>query len=54
MVYKFFDKESKGSGVNIEVRHNEQLAEELSKPIIRNVKKEPFVQDLKIVFGVLV
>ena len=54
MVYKFFDKESKGSGVNIEVRHNEQLAEELSKPIIRNVKKEPFVQDLKIVFGMLV
>ena len=54
MVYKFFDKKSKDSGVNIEVRHNEQLAEELNKPIIRNVKKEPFVQDLKIIFGVLV
>ena len=25
MVYKFFDKKSKDSGVNIEVRHNEQL-----------------------------
>ena len=35
MVYKFFDKKSKGSGVNIEVKHNEQLAEELHKPIIR-------------------
>ena len=23
MVYKFFDKKSKGSGVNIEVKHNE-------------------------------
>ena len=36
MVYKFFDKKSKGSGVNIEVTRNEQLAKELHKPIIRN------------------
>ena len=36
MVYKFFDKKSKGSGVNIEAKHNEQLAKELHKPIIRN------------------
>ena len=36
MLYKFFDKKSKGSGVNIEVKHNEQLAEELHKPIISN------------------
>ena len=36
MIYKFFDKKSKGSGVNIEVKHNEQLAKELHKPIIRN------------------
>ena len=36
MVYKFFDKKSKGSGVNIEVKHNEQLAKELHKPIIRS------------------
>ena len=35
-VYKFFDKKSEGSGVNIEVKHNEQLAEELHKPIIKN------------------
>ena len=39
MVYKFFDKKSKGSGVNIEVKHNEQLAKKLQKPIIRNFKK---------------
>ena len=39
MVYKFFDKKLKGSGVNIEVKHNEQLAEELHKPIIRSFKK---------------
>ena len=36
MVYKFFDKKLTGSGVNIEVKHNEQLAKELHKPIIRN------------------
>ena len=28
-----------GSGVNIEVKHNDQLAEELDKPFIRNLKK---------------
>ena len=36
MVYKFFDKESKGSGVNIPLEFNEQLAKGLHKPIIRN------------------
>ena len=35
MVYKFFDKKSTGSGVNIPLEFNEQLAEELHKPIIR-------------------
>ena len=47
MIYKCFDKKSasltdksvSGSGVNIEVKHNEQLAKELHKPIIRNLKK---------------
>ena len=46
MVYNFFDKKSasltdkpvSGSGVNKEVKHNEQLAKELQKPIIRNFK----------------
>ena len=46
MVYKFFDKKSasltdksvSGRGVNIEVTHNEQLAKESHKPIIRNIK----------------
>ena len=36
MVYKFFDKKSKGSGVNIPLEFNKQLAKELHKPIIRN------------------
>ena len=39
MVYKFLDKKSKSSGINIEVKHNGQLAEELHMPIIRNFKK---------------
>ena len=36
MIYTFFDKISEGSGVNIPLDFNEQLAEELHKPIIRN------------------
>ena len=39
MVDKVFDKQSTGSGDNIEVKHNEQLAKELHKPIIRKFKK---------------
>ena len=38
MVYKFFDK-TLGSGVNNEIEQNQQLAEELHKPIIRKFKK---------------
>ena len=33
MVYKFFDKKSTGSGINIPLEFNEQLANELHKPI---------------------
>ena len=40
MVYKCFDKKPKSSGVNIEVKHNEQLAKELHKPVIRHLKEE--------------
>ena len=36
MFYKFFDKKSKGSGIN---KPNYQLANELHKPIIRKFKK---------------
>ena len=35
MVYKVFDKKSRGSGVNVPLEFNEQLAKELCKPIIR-------------------
>ena len=36
MVYKVFDKNSKGSGIN---EANYQLANKLHKPIIRKLKK---------------
>ena len=39
MVYKSFDKKSKGGGVNIEIKLSKQLAEQLHKPIIRKFKK---------------
>ena len=39
MVYKFFDKESSGSGAKSQIIQNEELAEELHKPIIRKVEK---------------
>ena len=38
MVYKFFDKKSKGSGISAN-EPNYQLANELHKPIIRKFKK---------------
>ena len=54
MVYKFFDKKSASNGVaNNEIKQNLQLAEELHKPIIKNFKKEQFIQDLKTIFGVM-
>ena len=57
IVYKFFDKKSKGSGVaNNKTKQNMQLAKELHKPIIWNFKKKKkqFIQDLKTIFGVLI
>ena len=43
MVYRFFDKKSKGSGVstlvNKSVSQNQKLVEELHKPIIRKFKR---------------
>ena len=39
MVYKFFDKKISGSGIKNENMSDQQLAEELHKPIIRKFKK---------------
>ena len=46
MVYKFFDKKT-GSEISV----NEELAEELHKPVIKNFKKEKYMRDLKTIFG---
>ena len=48
MVYKCFDKKSKGSGTaNNEIKQNLQLAKELHKPIIRNFKKRTVYSGFK-------
>ena len=62
MVCKFFDKKSalltdksaKGGSVNNEIKQNEQLGEELYKPIIEKLKKEEFILHFKTIFGVLI
>ena len=40
MVYKLFDKKSEGSGVNILLEFNKELAKELHKPIIEKFLKK--------------
>ena len=59
MVYKFFDKKSAGSGVNVhannKIKQNQrpldlakhQLAEELHKPIIKKIKKRTVYSGFK-------
>ena len=39
MIYKFFDRKTSGSGIKNENISDQQLAEELHKPIIREFKK---------------
>ena len=59
MVYKFFDKKSAslpdksvpGSGININVKPSEQLAEELHKPIIRKFKKRTVYSRFKDIYA---
>ena len=46
MVYKFFDKKTE-SGLS----GNEEIAQELNKPVIKTFKKGKSMQSLKIVFG---
>ena len=53
MVYKFFDSKVSGIGAKL-IPENEQLANELHKPVIINLKKEKYIQHLKIISGVLI
>ena len=52
MVHKFFYKEI--SGAAIKTMPNQQLGDELHKPIIRKFKKEEFILHLKTKLGVLI
>ena len=66
MVHKFFDKKSAGGGIinnnsndnnnddDDDIKQNLHLAKELHKPIIRKFKKEKYILDLEIIFGVLI
>ena len=45
MVYNLFDKKSKG--INNEIKQNEQLAEELHKPIIKKFKRRKVYSSFK-------
>ena len=58
MVYKFFDKKTKGNSVAPanksvikSIPQKEQLAEELHNPIIRKLKKRNYIQHSKTIFG---
>ena len=53
MVYKLFNKKTSGSGIK-SMPQNQQLAEELHKPIIRKLKKEKCIHHLKTIIGVLI
>ena len=55
MMYKFFDKKSasladkstKGTGIKNDIEKNQQLANELHKPIIRKFKKRKVYASFK-------
>ena len=46
MVYKFFHKKNADSGIK-PMTQNEQLAEDLHKPIIRKLKKRKVYSEFK-------
>ena len=47
MVYKFFDKKSKGTGIKNEIKESQQLANELHKPMVRKFKKREVYSSFK-------
>ena len=47
MVYNFFDKKSKGSGIKNDIKEHKKLANELHKPIIRKFKKRKVYSSFK-------
>ena len=53
MVYKFFDKKSRGSAVAV-TEPNYQLANNFIDRLLGNLRKKKFVHLLEIIFGVLI
>ena len=47
MIYKFSEKKLKGSGIKNEIKENQQLANELHKPIITKSKKRKVYSSFK-------
>ena len=47
MVYNFFNSKSKGAGIKNEIKENQQLVNELHKPIIRKFKKRKVYSSFK-------
>ena len=54
MVYNFFDKKSVDSGVNMQVMSYNNWLKNCTNQFLENFKKEHFILDLKIIFGVLI
>ena len=54
MVYNFFDKKSIGSGVNIPLKSNEQLAKKYANELLETLKKQQFALDLNTIIWVLI
>ena len=53
LALKFFDKKSQGSGLATN-KENIQLADELHKTIIRELKKQRYIHHLETISGVLI
>ena len=47
MVYKCFGKRSSGSAVKSEIMRNQELAEEIHKPLIKNLEKQKIYSPFK-------
>ena len=51
MVYELFDKETSDGAFENENMLNEELAEKLHRPIIKNIRKEKYTHLLQTIFG---
>ena len=52
MAYKFFDKKTSGSGVIMKLNKIINLQMNFRNQLLEDLKKEEFILDLRIIFGV--